>query len=326
MIIDTHCHYNLSPLVDDVEKYRQKALEHGIKASLVVGTSVEDSKISLKLAQQFPEMFAVIGIHPGTYAQKIDELLAKYGNSDQNISKIESEINNELEQDIVAISDLLEENPIAIGEIGLDYYRLKLKGLRREVTIDLQKKLFEKQLYLAVKNNLPAIIHVRDQKDRDQAYWDTLEIIKKVRAEVSPEEMAQVNEVNQTEAMAQTNEAAQKIPPFVLHCASGPIEYIKEALALGAYIGIAGNITYENAKDIKQILQITPSNRMLLETDAPYLAPGEFKGQVCEPFLIKNTAEFLHQEFDCDLDIIASNTMEVFPQINALIIPKSALE
>jgi TatD DNase family protein len=146
---------------------------------------------------------------------------------------------------------------IAIGETGLDYFFLDDKKTE-------QKKLFIQQIKLANKINKPLIIHVRDKKD--QAYWDVLEILK--------------NNFN-----FKTN--------FVLHCISGPLDYIKEAIKLGAYIGFDGNITYKNADNLRSILKITPKDKILLETDAPYLPPEPFRGKVCEPWMIKKTAEYM---------------------------------
>ncbi|MBU0974937.1 TatD family hydrolase, partial [Patescibacteria group bacterium] len=187
---------------------------------------------------------------------------------------------------------------VAIGEIGLDYYRLKNKGLKRDLVVEMQKKLFVSQLELAFQNDLVAIIHVRDQNDRleNNAYNDVLNILKKV--------------INETKT-------SKKIK-FVLHCASGSLTYIQEAIALGAYIGIAGNVTYDNAQKLREIIKITPSNRLLLETDAPYLVPKSMQNltknqnQFCEPYMIKATANYLQQKMGLNLDIIRSNSNNLF--------------
>jgi TatD DNase family protein len=305
MIIDTHCHYNLSPLSHDLSGHWKKAKKNGIEKSIVVGTNIETSKLALDIAKKFPNLYASIGLHPGNYSQEIKNLLDgdKYS---------QTEIDELVEAQLLAIKKIIEaesNNPklIAYGEIGLDYYRLKNKGLKRNLVIEMQKKSFEAQLKLAFENNLVAILHVRDQDDRfenkDNAYFDTLEILKKV--------------LNETGSDSGTLTQASSTPKLILHCASGPISYIKEALSMGAYIGVAGNITYDSADDIREIVKLAPPEKLLLETDAPYLVPASLKNQsieaqICEPFMIKATASYLEKKMGIDLDIILDNTNNLF--------------
>lgn len=137
---------------------------------------------------------------------------------------------------------------------------------------------------LANKFEKVLIIHSRDkggEKDENnQAYLDILKIIKN---------------------------NYQSKEPFILHCVSGPKEYIKEALQLGAYIGVGANITYPNANKLRELIKIVPEDRLLLETDAPYLPPQEFRGQTCEPWMIEKTANYLQKELEINLEQIYQN-------------------
>lgn len=291
MIVDTHCHYNLRPLFDDVQKLWLKAKEDGIEAVINVGTDLKTSQDALELASNHPEMYASIGLHPGNFQKIFDQNCSPENCSQEKITQL---VDEELEN----LAKILHEHKsfnnfklLAIGEIGLDYYRLKNKGLKREAVKETQKLAFESQLKMARDNHLVAIIHVRDQKDRleDNAYYDTLEILKKIS----------------------TQRAENKLK-FVLHCVSGPQNYIDESIKLGGYIGIGGNITYENAEDLRKIVNSTPKDRHLLETDAPYLVPRGCKGDFCEPRMIKTTAKYLEQEMGLNLDIIRDNTRNLF--------------
>ena len=139
---------------------------------------------------------------------------------------------------------------------------------------------------MAIKYQLPIIIHCRDkklpqEKTKGNAYWDLLQLMK---------------------------QAKQKSDfQFVLHCASGPTEYISQMIDLGAYIGFDGNITYPNADDIRQIFKITPDDKKVIETDAPYLHPQSYRGQTCHPWMIVETARYLEENFDQDLDQLYEN-------------------
>ena len=305
-IIDTHCHYNLEPLVLDVAKHWQDSLSDAVVGAVCVGTNLETSTKALNLAQSYDALFATIGIHPGEYTEKIKSLL----HGDQYS---QSKLDETITQDIQELSALLTYNLdptkklIAIGEIGLDYFKLRSKGLKRELVLSLQKQAFKKQLELAFEHELPVILHVRDQAQRyelsqqntSNAYFEVYEIVSNLVSKYTKNE--------------------KKVPVLILHCASGPKEYIQNFLDLGAYIGVAGNATYANATEIGEIISMTPPQKILLETDAPYLAPLQHKGQTCEPRFIKMTATFLEQSFGINLDIIINNTLKVFPQFSAVI-------
>jgi TatD DNase family protein len=150
-----------------------------------------------------------------------------------------------------------------------------------------QKDLFVGQVKLANQLNLPLILHVRDHDDG--AYLETLNLLE--------EHWTFQNSL-------------------IFHCVSGPIEYIKRALALkNSYFGFDGNITFKNAQSIREIfalVQQTDSSKILLETDAPYLAPEPNRGRICEPMMISQTATYMERELGANLAQIYQNSLNAF--------------
>ena len=301
MIIDTHCHYNVEPLYSQIDKHWKNSLKNNVIGGICIGTDIENSKIALKLAQDYPSMFASIAIHPEELTDKIKPLITGDKYSQKEIDEVIENTTQAFDRLLTQTLADPDNKLIGIGEVGLDYFRLKKKGVVRNLVESAQRKVFTHQLVLAFKHNLPLILHVRDQIDRSKinAYYDTYEIVHNL--------------------VQKYTQQSKTVPPIILHCASGPIDYIKEFIKLGAYIGFAGNVSYENAKELRQIIEITPKDKVLLETDAPYLAPLDKKGEICEPFFIKKTAEFLQNNYQLDIDIILNNTIKVFPQFEAFV-------
>ncbi len=174
-----------------------------------------------------------------------------------------------LDSQITELTKLAQDSTvIALGETGLDYYLPKKLNSRKTQAIkQTQKKLFDKHLELAHQYKKMLIVHVRDKKGSEQAYLDTLNILQKNSPEYG----------------------------LILHCISGSKQYIKQALELGAYLGIAGNITYPTAGNIRSIVKYSPKEKLLVETDCPYLAPQAYRGQTCRPWMIKQTVKTLEK-------------------------------
>jgi TatD DNase family protein len=259
MIVDSHCHYNLEPLFGSWEHHWQKAQEAGVTASVIVGTNMASSLRAIALAEENQRFVATVGFHPNFF--KTEEQLTE-------LTQLETIITN--------------KNVVALGEIGLDYFRLSDSAADSEIK-ELQKQAFRTQLQLAVKYTLPVCIHVRDTQE--QAYNDLLEIL---------------------------TAAALGDVPFILHCVSGSSDYIQKMLKLGAYIGVAGNSTYPKSGAIRAAIALAPADRILLETDAPYLPPQAYRGQTCEPWMIAETAKNLFLEKHITADQILSNTRAAF--------------
>jgi len=175
-----------------------------------------------------------------------------------------------------------------IGETGLDYFHLP-KENHSQIKAR-QQQAFKLHILLAQKLGVPLVIHVRDKQTPAEpvvgnAYWDALSVLKST---LIPDQA------------------------FILHCVSGPIAYIQEAVALGAYIGIAGNSTYPHASAIRDIIAITPADKHLLETDAPFLPPQSHRGESCQPAWIAHTADFLEAELNVDPTQLYTNAVKLF--------------
>ena len=186
------------------------------------------------------------------------------------------------------VTELLKNKPqqlVAVGEFGLDYYHYQQTSSATEDWQHLklaQLALARQQLVLASQAHLPALLHVRSTDD--SAYWDMLELLKD----------------------------AHLTAPFVLHCASGPLSYITSALELGAYVSIAGNVTYKNAENIRAIVAVVPPDRLLVETDAPYLPPVPHRGSICQPAMIQLTVEYLQNTLGVKPEQLLHNARQLF--------------
>ena len=177
----------------------------------------------------------------------------------------------ELWKTVEKIKDLVQINKkvVAIGEIGLDYYWEKDEKRR-----ELQKVAFVKQIELANELNLPIVIHTRD------AIMDTLEILKQ-------------------------NEVKNK---GVFHCCPLNRELVKEALKLGFYISFAGPITFKNSKNADEIIEMVPNDKILIETDSPYLSPEPLRGKRNDPRNVKYIAKKIADVKGLTLEEVANIT------------------
>ncbi|PPE05931.1 TatD family hydrolase [Williamsoniiplasma lucivorax] len=165
------------------------------------------------------------------------------------------------DQDLITLESLVEDNKVvAIGEIGLDYF------YTRE-DIAMQKIMFKKQLEIAIKHDLTIMLHIRDQKNEYQAYDDVIEIL---------------------------NTYPNK-PNVIVHCFSANKEYAQKFITLGCYINIGGAVTFKNAKELQEAAQWIPMEKILVETDAPYLTPHPFRGEMNKPEMIVHTIEKIAQ-------------------------------
>jgi TatD DNase family protein len=275
MIFDTHCHYNLEPLSQSWQTHWQTAQLKGVLKSVVVGTNIQTTELGIKIASQEKNLWATAAIHPIEYNR-----LAKEGVS----------LTEKVDEYCQQLKSILEEKSIsklvAVGETGLDYFHLRkdesLLESQKESIVAAQKASLNNHVQLAQNFDLPLILHVRDQEET--AYWDTLAVLDQLHYQGK----------------------------FVLHCVSGPEEYVQQALEMDAYIGAAGNSTYKNAETIRELLRLAPPEKILVETDAPYLPPQVFRGKVCEPWMITHTADFLTQQLNIPQEILWQNAHTFF--------------
>jgi len=256
MIIDTHVHYNSPELFPNWELLWKEAQEAGVTQSIVVGDDFVTSQQACEISAREKNLYCAIGFHP-TDAKETD------------ISVLE------------ALLRKYSSNIVAIGEAGLDYYRLPEDPEEVQKEKIRQKQVFGKQIQLAKKFNLPLIVHSRD------AYPDILDTLDHFTKDDG------------------------KLPSTVLHSMSGPQEYLRDALALGFSISFAGNITFKNAQELRELAQQVPLDRLFLETDAPYLTPEPLRGQFPnQPKNIVHTAAFLAKLYTIEVEEICRITTE----------------
>ncbi len=277
-IFDTHCHYNLEPLFSNWPAHLQKAQEHEVTDAAIIGVDVPSSKLAIEIATHTPKLYPVVGCHPTHYQEILEQAqTASLATITDDIHQLIDTEKNELIKLLSANSGLIK----AIGETGLDYFRLPDGSLADKIK-SYQRAAFEMQVKLAAQHELPLVIHVRDQNE--DAYWDTLKILE-------------------SEKFSQ---------PFVLHCVSGPTAFIQRAIELGGYLGLGGNLTYKNSQHFRELVLFSPPSRRLFETDAPFLPPVPYRGQICEPWMISQTTNYLVTELDCDSNQIYQNSLNFF--------------
>ena len=247
MFIDSHAHIQLSQFNRDRDAVLARADKTGVSNILVIGFDMETSLGAVALAEEHTHIYATVGMHPHD---------AK-----------------DLTSDVLKTFRELAEHPkvIALGEIGLDYYR----NLSPR---PVQKVAFEQQLDLAEELQMPIVIHNRD------AYVDILSIL----------------------------EARQRRVRGLLHCFTGDVELMQRSLAIGFHIGIGGIVTYPNAKDIQAVARAVPEDRLLIETDCPWLTPQFRRGKRNEPAYVRAVAEKIAELRDTSIETIGKITTENF--------------
>lgn len=248
LLADTHAHLAEPALLANVSEIVATAEQAGVDHILAVAVDLASSVESIGLAERFSTVWASVGIHPheaATYdASALDEL------------------------------SRLAEHPkvVAIGEIGLDYYRNLAPPI-------VQQAAFADQLALAARLGLPAVVHNRD------ASADVLRLIGSVQRDV---------------------EIASRAG--VLHCFTDGDETAREAIRLGFFISFAGNLTYRRADELRAVAAALPSDRLLVETDSPYLTPVPRRGQMNQPSNVRLVAEKLADVRGVSVEVSADET------------------
>jgi TatD DNase family protein len=252
MLIDTHCHLDFKDFDNDRDDVLKAARDIGVKAIINVGSSMEGTERSVQIAQDNDFIYAAAGIHP-------------------------HEADSVTENDLKLFTGFLDKpKVVAIGEIGLDYYR-------NISSKENQKKLFISLLKIAKDAELPLIIHNRE------AHKDMIDILKNIMG----------NSVR-----------------GVMHCFSGDEAFLKTCLDMGFFISFTCNITYKNAGNLREIAKLAPMDRLLVETDAPYLSPRHFRGKRNEPAYVRYAAEEIAgikgMDFDKVSEITTNNAIKLF--------------
>ena len=237
--VDTHCHIFKSDY-ENINEILENASNNHIKYVIDNGSNNQTNKEVLELIKKYPNMYGAIGIHP----EDVDGVMP------DDIKFIEDNLSN--------------EKIVAIGEIGLDYYYTKENK-------EEQIKLFESQLSLAEKYNIPVIVHSRDATE------DTINSLKKFKCK------------------------------GVIHSFSGSLETAKIYIKMGYLLGVNGVITFKNAK-IKDVIKEVGLKNIVLETDSPYLTPVPFRGTQNNPGHVLEIAQFVADLYNISLEALAEQT------------------
>ncbi|WP_096017043.1 TatD family hydrolase [Campylobacter lanienae] len=219
MIIDTHCHLDDTRYDDDINRVIKNALDNKVDKIIIPGADINDLPKAAKIANSYENIYFAAGVHPYEIDGYDESVIRKFAK---------------------------DPKCVAIGECGLDYFRLPDENIDEYKS--KQKDIFISQIKLAIELNLPLIIHIRDANE------DSLKILK---------------------------EYEDKLVGGVLHCFNASPILLE--LSSKFYYGIGGVLTFKNAKKLVEILPKIPLNRLLIETDAPYLTPEPHRGKRNEP-------------------------------------------
>jgi TatD DNase family protein len=252
---DTHCHLDFDVFSEDRQETLERAYTAGMAFLLNPGINLETSRSAVHLCTLNKGVFAAIGVHP-------NDALTWQTDTLEELHKLAK-----------------QKGVVAIGEIGLDYYRDRAPR-------DLQQRTFQEQLVLAAEMNLPVIIHNR------QASEDLFNILGKWHQE-----------------LIRTGNPLGKLPG-VLHSFSDSEYYAQRAIEMGFYLGVNGVITYPKAQETRRVIQSLSLGSLLLETDAPFLAPQVHRGKRNEPAFIPFIMEQIAELYDQSVDHIAAITSQ----------------
>ena len=254
VLTDTHCHLNFEDYQADLDAVLDRSREAGLQRILVPGIDLESSGEILSLIGKDGMLYAAVGVHPNSETSWNQETLDR-------IRKLAG-----------------DPRVVAIGEIGLDYYRDRTPK-------DLQVKILSQQLELALALDLPVILHVRNKSEEDRSCMeDLLEILEIWVASAAPSFKDRTHK------------------PGVIHSFSGNVQESKRALGLGFYLGITGPVTYPNADSMRAVVKAAPLDRLLIETDGPFLSPQAKRGKRNEPahvcYIVDKISEIVGQPVD----------------------------
>lgn len=247
MLVDSHCHLNFPELLDNLPAIKQAMQDNQVGHALCISVTLPDFPQVLALAVSNRNFYASVGVHPdyeNIVEPSVDELV------------------------------LLANHPkvIAIGETGLDYFRLT-------GDLDWQRNRFRTHIQAAIACGKPLVIHTRNAAE------DTLRIMRE--------------------------EQAQRVGG-VMHCFTESLEIALQAIELGFYISFSGIVTFKNALSIKEVAKNIPLDRILVETDSPYLAPMPYRGKTNQPGYVKYVAEEIAKLRGISFDEVSATTTENF--------------
>jgi len=252
MFIDSHCHLDFPEFQSRLPEVLANMKASKVNHALCVSVDLPDFPNVLKLAQEHPHLYASVGVHP--------------------------DYEDTPEPSLEFLVETASKHPkiIAIGETGLDYYRM---GDRSYESLEWQRNRFRTHIRASLASRKPLIIHTRS------ASADTIKILKE--------------------------EGAERIGG-VMHCFTESYEVAKAAMDMGFFISFSGIVTFKSAKDLQETCKQVPLDRMLIETDSPYLAPIPYRGKINEPAWVSKVGEFIADLKGVPIETLATNTSNNF--------------
>jgi len=261
MIIDTHTHLDDESYRDDLDEVIKRANQAGVKGFLIPGADIEDLPRAKEIASSYENIFFAAGVHPYHISQYDEAVLRDF---------------------------LRDERCIAVGECGLDYFRLPEDEDEKQSVKNHQKDIFAQHIKLAIDINKPLIVHIRDANEDS----------KKVLLENNADRVG-----------------------GVLHCYNAS-RHLLDLSESGFYFGIGGVLTFKNAKKLVEILPEIPKERIIIETDSPYLTPHPHRGKRNEPFyttlVVKKVAEILNMSENDVQDMSTKNAKSLFNALKSV--------
>jgi len=251
MFIDSHCHLDFPEYSERLPEVLANMAAAQVSHALCISVDLPDFPLVRQLAEAHPHLYASVGVHPdyeNTPEPTVDFL----------------------------VEAARHPKIIAIGETGLDYYRM---ADRAYADMEWQRTRFRTHIRAAIESGCPLIIHTRSASE------DTIRILKE--------------------------EGADRIGG-VMHCFTESLEVAKEAMALGFYISFSGIVTFKSAKDLQETCRQVPLERMLIETDSPYLAPMPHRGKTNEPAWVFHVASYIAELKGVSVEVIAEHTTNNF--------------
>lgn len=245
--VDSHCHINFPELYQNIDFILSKMSSNKVTHALCVSVTLDKLPDIFKIANTYAHIFASVGVHP-------------------DYEDIE-------EPSVEELCRLAKENKVvAIGETGLDYFRV-------QGDLTWQRDRFRTHIKAAIQSNLPLIIHTRNAAE------DTLKIMREEGA----------NQVG-----------------GVMHCFTESLDVALEAIKLNFYISFSGIVTFKNATDLKEVVKAIPLDRMLIETDSPYLAPVPYRGKINDPSNVIHVAEEIAKLKNISVEEVGQVTTQNF--------------
>jgi len=252
---DTHAHLGYPDFADELPQIVARAQAAGITKIICIATDLESSRRAIQIAEQFPNVFAVVGWHPSDTPGAPEDIRP-------------------------ALRELARHpKVVALGETGLDYYRLPSRKPEFTPADDAvykrkQGEIFRQHLEIAAETGLNCVVHQRESLEDTIALFEPY--ADRVRA--------------------------------VFHCYANDAATMKRIVALNSLVSFTGILTFKNGQNIRDAMAATPLDKFMLETDSPFLAPVPYRGKRCEPAYVKEVSETAARVKGCSLEELSSAT------------------